>query len=106
MKYTLMLLIFLYVVVYDILYACDHLAPHHANGFGTISLQHPVDDCNDFDNDCHAKWHNVHQLPYCTQHKKDARKLAEDKSGGDDAKKEAADEGKKDEGEGKKATVG
>lgn len=99
MKYSMMLLIFIYVVIYDILYACDHLAPHHANGFGTISLQHPVDDCNDFDNDCHAKWHNVHTLPYCTQYKKeDDRKLAEDKKGGDDKKDEGKDKkGKKDD---------
>lgn len=68
MKYTMMGLIFFYVIVYNILYTCDHLAPHHARGFGNIQMYHPVDDCDALDAECLAKWHNIGTLPYCTQY--------------------------------------
>lgn len=95
MKYSTMLAIFVYVVIYEIFYTCDHLAPHHAMGFGTISMQHPVDNCNEMDKDCLAKWHNIATLPYCSQYigdkdeKKTARLLEEKED-----KKEKKDEGK------------
>jgi len=68
MKYSLMLAIFVYVVVIQICVKNSHLKPYHANGFGNIKLQHPVDNCDDLDKGCLAKFHNIAKLPYCKQY--------------------------------------
>lgn len=77
-KYLLMFLIFMYVVVFEILYTCSHLVPSPAQGFGTITLQHPLNNCDEFDKDCIAKFDNIKHLPYCSQNA-GARKLEEEK---------------------------
>lgn len=78
MKYSLMGAIFCYVVCYQILYSCKHLEPHHAQGFGKIWLQHPVDNCDELDKVCLAKFDNVATLPYCKQYTGTGRRLGED----------------------------
>jgi len=87
MKYSMMLLIFFYVVVYHILYKCEHLAPHHAQGFGNMYLKHPVLNCNEMDRDCMAKFDNIGNLPYCSQYATNPeRRLEEDKDSEEDGK--------------------
>jgi len=76
-KYILMFLIFLYVVVFQILYSCSHLKPAPAQGFGTMTLEHPRHDCEEFDKDCLASFNNIKHLKYCSQNKV-ARKLKEE----------------------------
>jgi hypothetical protein len=72
LKYALMLFIFCYVVVYNIFYSCLHLKKHHAQGFGTMSIQHPMDKCDDLGTEkCKALWENVKTLPYCLQYEGD-----------------------------------
>jgi len=75
-KYFLMMLIFVYVILYEILYTCNHLVPATAQGFGTITLQHPMHNCDEFDAGCLAKFINIKHLEYCKQNA-DARKLKE-----------------------------
>jgi hypothetical protein len=99
MKYTAMGAIFVYVIVYNIFYTCDHLDLHHAQGFGTISMQHPVDDCDELDKDCLAKWHNVATLPYCEQYEgKEGERLLEEEDKEEDGNKKE-DKGEADEEE-------
>jgi hypothetical protein len=99
-KYTLMLLIFLYVVIYEILYTCDHLVPHHAQGFGQITMNHPVDDCDDLDRDCQNKFDNIVTLKYCKQYSPSEssleRKLKDDNSDKEEDGKE--EDGKEEDG--------
>jgi hypothetical protein len=68
MKYSLMLAIFVYVIVYSILYSNTHLVPYHANGFGNLEIQHPVMNCRPLDKGCLANFHNIAKLPYCKQY--------------------------------------
>jgi len=68
LKYCVMTLIFLKIVVWEILYRCKHLDPSPARGFGTITVRHPVDDCNWLDKDCHAKYDSIDTLRYCSQY--------------------------------------
>lgn len=103
-KYLSMFAIFVYVVIYDIFYLCDHLAPHHADGFGTISMQHPVDNCDELDKECLALWHNIAKLPYCSQYTgKEGERLLEEEDKEEDGKEEKDekedDKGDKDEEE-------
>merc|ERR1719162_2976700 len=77
-KYLLMFLIFMYVIVFEILYSCSHLVPSAAQGFGTITLQHPLNNCDEFDKDCITKFNNIKHLPYCSQNA-GARKLEKEK---------------------------
>lgn len=73
LKYVIMLLIFVYVVVYNICIACTHLKPHHAQGFGTIAMEHPVMNCDPLDKKCKADFHNIAKLKYCKQSQKSRR---------------------------------
>jgi len=75
MKYSMMGAIFGYVVVYNILYTCDHLPINRAMGFGSITMQHPVDDCDETDKECLSKFHNIDTLPYCSQFAGDKSRL-------------------------------
>lgn len=98
MKYTGMLFIFFYVIVYYILYTCDHLEPHHAQGFGTINIEHPVDHCDPLDRDCLSVYDNIMTLPYCDQYDTpsgaiEKRRLDDDDSKKTDKKEEKSDDG-------------
>jgi len=83
MKFFFMGVIFLYVIAYEIMYSCTHLIPHHAQGFGTVNLVQPIEECAEGDRDCLDNFHNVAHLPYCKQYSGDSesktlRKLASD----------------------------
>jgi len=67
LKFSLMGLIFVYVVVYNILMSNVHLEPYSAQGFGAIHISHPTVDCKPLDKGCHAKFHSIAELPYCKQ---------------------------------------
>jgi len=81
LKLFFMFMIFLYVVVYEIIMTCDHLIPHHASGFGKISMIHPVDNCDPLKEDCEAMYDNIDKLPYCKQYageKKASKRVLKD----------------------------
>lgn len=67
LKYSLMLLIFVYVVIYDVMYLCDHLEPHTANGYGSITMHHPVSNCNASSHWCTNQYKDIGDLKYCSQ---------------------------------------
>lgn len=85
LKYAFMAAIFAYVVVYQILYTCDHLKPHHAAGFGNIRLEEPLAECDADDAPCHAQFDNIANLKYCTQYIEPKRELL---SAGEEQKEE------------------
>jgi len=99
MKYTMMGAIFGYVVVYNILYTCDHLPINRAMGFGSITMQHPVDDCDELDKDCLSKFHNIDTLPYCSQFTGDKSRLLSEHEPKDLGRTTAPSESKKEIGD-------
>mmetsp|Transcript_101520 Transcript_101520/g.158502 ORF Transcript_101520/g.158502 Transcript_101520/m.158502 type:complete len:582 (+) Transcript_101520:38-1783(+) len=68
LKYTLMLAIFVYVIIYQIIYKCSHLHPHPAAGFGNIQMFQPQHACDQFDTSCLSMFDTVDTLPYCKQY--------------------------------------
>jgi len=83
MKFFFMGSIFCYIVLYEIMYSCSHLLPHHAQGFGTLTMAQPSEECKHDDKECMDNFHNVAKLPYCSQYMGDSesavRKLAANK---------------------------
>jgi len=62
----LLLLIFLYIVVYQILYRNRHLGKSQPMGIARVQLQRPTKDhCNPNDADCEADYTPTSQLSYC-----------------------------------------
>mmetsp|Transcript_47126 Transcript_47126/g.74446 ORF Transcript_47126/g.74446 Transcript_47126/m.74446 type:complete len:592 (-) Transcript_47126:167-1942(-) len=100
LKYFFMVCIFFYVVLYEIVYSCVHLTPHHASGFGEIGLQHPTKKCDPLDSKCLAQWSSISEKKYCSQ-SASARVL------GDKAEEAPAEEGPaKDTKDSNKAKIG
>lgn len=68
-KYSLMLVIFCYVVVYQMYYMGAHFDMSAVEGISRQQWQHPVKNgCNPSDKDCIADFTPVTELPYCTQY--------------------------------------
>jgi len=78
LKFTFMAIIFFYVVIYKIIYTCGHLTVNHADGYGTISMEHPVESCKD-DRTCVNKYKSISELKYCKQGPKLERLLSKSK---------------------------
>jgi hypothetical protein len=114
MKYSFMIMIFVYVIVYEIMYSCTHLEPHHASGFGEIAIEHPTEKCDPLDEKCKADFSSISDKKYCSQFTGDAdsdeksdekaeleRRLKDKKE-----KKSAKKEDDKDSDDGDKTAIG
>lgn len=69
-KYGLTLLIFLYVVVYQVAYLGEHFKVEEVTGVARLQWQQPtIDGCNPTHLDC--RWNLTHakELPYCSQYR-------------------------------------
>jgi hypothetical protein len=76
-KYSLMIVILFYVLVYDLLYMCSHLKPHVAQGYGSIGLKHPTSK------EGKLNFANLVDCKYCREHElvgKKVKRLLSDKS--------------------------
>jgi len=82
LKYTLMVAILFYVIGYDILYSCSHLVPQVATGYGSVSLHHPVQGCDD--GECDPAYKNIATLRYCTESAQFTRRLSPDEDSDED----------------------
>ena len=73
MKYTFMLLIFLYVIIYNVLYNCNYLIQENPTGTLRFQLQQPTvksangAPCDPTKNTCHDDFTPLTQLTYCKQ---------------------------------------
>lgn len=77
LKYFFMLVIFGYVVVYEVLYTCSHLKPHPARGYGSITMRAPVSNCGG-DRSCENNFKSVLALKYCKESHPEVEKGMED----------------------------
>lgn len=69
LKYTLMLCIFCYVFVWQLMYQGSHFYLDHLNGVARLQLQHPTKSCNPMDTECSANYTSFQSLPYCNAYK-------------------------------------
>lgn len=69
MKNILMLLIFVYIFIFNIWYKGSHFRMSSVNGLTRLQWQEPTKGCNPLKVDCTAKYNNIKDLPYCTQYK-------------------------------------
>mmetsp|Transcript_54608 Transcript_54608/g.130298 ORF Transcript_54608/g.130298 Transcript_54608/m.130298 type:complete len:506 (-) Transcript_54608:70-1587(-) len=68
-KIVLSLLIFLYIVVYQLFYRGQHFEASPVEGVYRLQWQHPVKDhCNPQEVDCLADYTPLSELPYCEQY--------------------------------------
>jgi len=68
LKYIFMLIIFCYVVVFQVLYKGSHFQLDHLSGVARLQLQHPTKLCNPMDLGCLANYSSLQKLPYCSQY--------------------------------------
>lgn len=68
LKYILMLVIFCYVFVWQVLYKGSHFQMDQLSGVARMQLQHPTLRCNPMDVTCASNYTSLMKLPYCTQY--------------------------------------
>jgi hypothetical protein len=82
LRMVLMLLIFLYIVIFQIWYQGKHFQVHGVTGTYRMQLQEPtVGHCNPMVIGCNSNFTTLGNLPYCTQNtnvKGDAPKIRHD----------------------------
>lgn len=68
LRLSLMLTIFVYIVIFQILYKGEHLKRAKINGVFRLQLQQPtMNGCNPFHIDCFQNFSSLSELPYCSQ---------------------------------------
>lgn len=87
MKYTFQILIFVYVVLYNIVYNCKHLKVEPVTGTTRVTVQAPtIEDCDTLNPNCQNDFEAASTLAYCSEFKEADGTDANDTEGKYDAR--------------------
>jgi uncharacterized membrane protein len=68
LKIIFMLIIFSYVVVFQLAYKGSHFQLESLSGIARLQLQHPTKKCNPMAKSCKSDYASLQNLPYCSQY--------------------------------------